>query len=88
MDASVNDVYGEEIKAIVANMKDVHGILELKTRQIGQKIWAELDILVDTHCSLAEGEMIAEKVRTRLMNKINDLERVMVHFGPLEHSEC
>lgn len=84
MDSSVNDVYGEEIETIVESMEDVRGISGLKTRHIGQKIWVELDIVVDPQCTIRDGHMIADRVKKVLLEKVRDLERVLVHFKPVE----
>ena len=84
MDSSVNNLYGEEIREIVSKIEEVRGISELKTRHIGQKIWAELDILVDSDCTMQQGEDIARKVKKILVEQVRDLDRVYIHFGPAE----
>ena len=88
MDSSVNDQYGEEMITIVSGVEDVQGVSKLQTRQIGQKIWAEVEILVDAKSSLQNAQMTANKVKNRLLEKIRDLERVLVDFSPLEEKEC
>lgn len=84
MDFSVNGAYGEDIRAIVEGIEDVRALSGLKSRQIGQKIWVEMDILIDSRCSIREGHMIAEKVKANLLDKMVDLEKVLVHFQPME----
>ncbi len=84
MDSSLNNVYGDEIIEIVEKIEDVHGIAELRTRHIGQKIWAELNIIIDSTCNMKEGQAIADKVKQHLVNQISDLERVLVYFEPAE----
>ncbi|MBF0413929.1 MAG: cation transporter [Desulfamplus sp.] len=84
MDSSVNHLYGDEITEIVSKIDGVQGVAELKTRHIGQKIWAEVDILVNSDSTMKQGEDIAGMVRTHLLQQVRDLERVMVHFRPLE----
>ena len=84
MDSSVNDVYGEQITDIAGNVADVRGVRGLRTRQIGKKIWIDLDILIDPHSTIGEGNVIAEKVKATLTGKIADLERIMVHLKPAE----
>ncbi|MBF0228360.1 MAG: cation transporter [Desulfamplus sp.] len=84
MDSSVNHLYGDEITEIVSKIEGVQGLAELKTRHIGQKIWAEVDIFVDSECTMKQGEDIAGRVRVILLQQVRDLERAMVHFKPLE----
>jgi cation diffusion facilitator family transporter len=88
MDASVNDQYGEEMITIVSGVEDVRGVSKLQTRQIGQKIWAEIEILVDATISMQDAQMTAGKVKTRLLEKMRYLERVLVDFTTLEEREC
>ena len=83
MDSSVNDQYGDEIKEVVSKIDDVHGISDLKTRHIGHKIWAEIEILVASDCTMQQGEDIARTVKKTLLEQIGDLDRVQIHFGPV-----
>nr|6QEK_A Chain A, Magnetosome protein [Desulfamplus magnetovallimortis BW-1]6QEK_B Chain B, Magnetosome protein [Desulfamplus magnetovallimortis BW-1] len=76
------DIYGDEITAVVSKIENVKGISQLKTRHIGQKIWAELNILVDPDSTIVQGETIASRVKKALTEQIRDIERVVVHFEP------
>ena len=87
MDYSVNDVYSEEIETIVAGVEDVRAISQLRTRLIGQKIWVELDILIDSGCTIRDGHRITARVKDALRAKMRDVERIGIHFRPLEAKE-
>jgi cation diffusion facilitator family transporter len=87
MDSSVNDVYGEQIRDIVGDVTDVRGIEELRTRHIGNKIWIDVDIYIDPHSTIGEGNSIAESVKAVLMRKIADLDRIMVNLKPAKTTE-
>ncbi|MBF0396290.1 MAG: cation transporter [Desulfobacterales bacterium] len=80
MDVSVNDVYGPEIMEVLSNIENLHGISSVKTRQIGNKIWAEVDIIVSPDYTIKDSQNIALSVKQTLLNKIKDLERVLVNF--------
>jgi len=82
MDSSVNHIYAEDISIITTSVENVKGINSIKTRHIGQKIWAELNITVDQKCTIAQGQEIAEKVKQMLLKQIMDLERVNVIYEP------
>jgi cation diffusion facilitator family transporter len=84
MDYSVNDRYKEEIAGIISEMPDIQSATNIKTRQIGQRIWVELDILVDPGCSILEAQKTGEKVQARLMEGSGDFERVFVNLCPPE----
>lgn len=83
MDSSANYIYGEEIEAIVEEIEEVKGVSGLKTRLVGHKVWAELDILVDSKCSVQDGQSIALRVKEALLSKIRDLERVLINLTPI-----
>ncbi|MEI6126269.1 MAG: cation diffusion facilitator family transporter [Pseudomonadota bacterium] len=83
MDSSVNHAYREQIEDIVRGIEQVQGIGDLKTRHVGQKIWAELEIQVLPHCTLGQGQLIAGQVRQTLLKNVTDLEKVLVHLGPV-----
>ncbi len=85
MDSSENNTYSEDIRAIVEGIEDVRALSGLKTRHIGQKIWVELDILIDPQCTIHEGHKIAERVKSMLLKKVIDLEKVLVNFRPTEN---
>lgn len=87
MDSSVNDLYGDEITGIAGNVANVRGVPRINTRQIGKKIWIDLEILIDPHCTIGQGNAIAERVKAALMGRIADLERIMVHPRPLQSVE-
>lgn len=82
MDVSVNDHYAEEIKDVVRDIEGVQKIADLRTRQFGHYIWAELDILVDPLHSLKNGHFIGQKVQNELVSKIHDLEFATVYVKP------
>jgi cation diffusion facilitator family transporter len=88
MDGSANDIYGEEIIRIVSNVKEVHGVENLRTRHIGQRIWAEIDVLIDARANMEDAQKVARKVKDRLYANIGDLERVMVNCGCLKEEKC
>ncbi|HIJ79392.1 MAG: cation diffusion facilitator family transporter [Desulfobulbaceae bacterium] len=82
MDGSVNHIYGEEIKDLVHGVEGVQGISGLKTRHVGQHIWAEFDIHVESLYSLRDADYIAARVKKLLHGRITDLEEVMIHVRP------
>nr|WCC90934.1 magnetosome protein MamM [Desulfobacteraceae bacterium] len=84
LDGSVNPLYGQDIQEILLDIDWIKGVKDIKTRHIGQKIWAELSICVDQRCTMKEGQSIANRVRSLLIEKIMDLERVTIHLEPLE----
>jgi cation diffusion facilitator family transporter len=83
MDVSVNDQYGEEIKDLVRHLDGIRAIEAIKTRKVGNYVWAELDVVIDSSHSLKAAAVIGNVVKTTLLGGINDLERVTVNTRPL-----
>ncbi|VEN74112.1 Magnetosome protein MamM [Candidatus Desulfarcum epimagneticum] len=82
MDVSVNDVYGDEIEEVSKKVGGVLDVSELKTRQIGSHIWAEINIHIEPLSKLKDGQAIADRVKQRLLDKIPDLENILIHVLP------
>ena len=62
-----------------AGVLDVH---DLKVRTAGGLLQMETHILVDGQLTVSEGHGIAENVRHRLIEEIENLDRVTVHVDP------
>ncbi|HIJ68670.1 MAG TPA: cation transporter, partial [Deltaproteobacteria bacterium] len=88
MDYSVNGTYGKKVRTIVEAVDGVQRIAALRTRQIGHKIWLDLDICVSPGQSIREANHIAQKVREALLNQIADIDKVIVAWSPLEEDRC
>jgi len=87
MDVSVNHIYGEEIEETTRRVNGVLDVSELKTRQIGSHIWAEINIHIEPLAKLKDGESIAERVKERLLEKMPDLENILIHIMPIKHMD-
>lgn len=64
------------------SVKGVKGIKSLKTRIFGNKIFIDIEILVDSTISVKEGHDIAEKVHDTIEMEIEDIKHCMVHIEP------
>ncbi|HIJ55555.1 MAG TPA: cation transporter [Deltaproteobacteria bacterium] len=84
MDYSVNDVYSDEIEDLVAGVEDVSAVSGVRTRHIGQKIWVDLDILIDPQCTIRDGHRIANRIKKEVIEKVRDVEQVWVRYKPME----
>lgn len=82
LDHSANDRYAGRIEDIVLAIDEVKGIRKVRTKHMGRKVWAEMDIVVDDDCTIQNGQRVAHAVRDALLAKIDELERVIVRFGP------
>ena len=83
MDRAVDDETEAKIKKLLLETPGLYGIHDLKTRKLGDMIWVEVDLEMDSSISIAEGHDIAEKARKRVMEALPVLE-VMTHFDPID----
>lgn len=83
MDLSMNPKYKEKLAGIARSVVGVHGVRDIRTRMVGRKVWAELEIVLDQDCTVQEARRIAQVVRESLMVRMDDLEDVLVNFRPV-----
>ena len=78
----------EVIYEIEEKTKSVDGVREinnLKTRIFGNKIYVDLEILVDADITVKQGHDIAEKVHDKLEEELEDIKHCMVHVEPYQN---
>ncbi len=72
------------LKIIRATALAVDGVLEtdrIRTRRVGQNLWADLDILVSPESSVETASRIADEVRGNLLRKAKHVEDVVVYYS-------
>ena len=52
----------------------------IRTRQLGQNRWVDLDILVSHRCSVKAASRIADKVREHVLRRAKHVEDVVVYY--------
>lgn len=72
----------ELIKKEVLQEKGVLGIDDIKTRMFGNKIYVDIEIVLDGEKTLNETHKIAEKVHDKIEKDFDDIKHVMVHVNP------
>lgn len=92
MDSSAPPEKVEAIRKIILSVPNVKGIDILKTRRHGNKIYVDVDIVVDRNISVLDGHDIANAVRNDVISKLEDVKDVMVHVNPCHpasfHPSC
>lgn len=83
MDRAVDDETEAKIERLIRETPGVYGIHDLKTRKLGDMIWVEVDLEMDSTLTIAEGHDIAEAARERVMETLPILD-VMTHFDPVD----
>lgn len=82
VDQSASEETIQMIENLTLGVKGVKKIKTLKTRIFGNKLYVDLDILVDGCLKVHEGHDIAEEVHNIIENKIKGVKHCMVHVEP------
>ncbi len=84
IDMSVDpDVMGEIVAASL-KIEGVAGVKSIKTRQMGQKNWIDIEINVSHKISVLEVHVIAEKVREAIMSEVAGIGGISVATYPID----
>ena len=86
VDHSCDDETEKEIYDCVMKNEKVLGIDMLKTRIFGNKIYVDVEILVDGTKTLSEAHNIAEEVHDDIEQNITKVKHIMVHVNPADNS--
>jgi cation diffusion facilitator family transporter len=73
----------DDIRQVVSQVKDVKDITEVRVRWLGHRLYAEVNIAVESGLSVKEGHEIAVNVRQRMLHSLNYLSNAVVHVDPL-----
>ncbi|KKH49027.1 cation diffusion facilitator family transporter [Methanosarcina sp. 1.H.A.2.2] len=73
----------DDIRQVVSQVKDVRDITEIRVRWLGHRLYAEVNIAVESGLSVKEGHEIAVNVRHRMLHGLNYLSNAVVHVDPL-----
>lgn len=75
-----------EIEHAAAHVPDVQEVAEVRVRWIGHRLYAELNVAVAPHLTVAEGHTIATEVRHQLLHHLRYLSNALVHVDPVHAS--
>jgi cation diffusion facilitator family transporter len=70
------------IQTAMAEVEGVHNPHRLRTRRMGDKAMGDVHVQVNPRLSVSEGHQIAEYVRARVINTIDEVSDVTVHIDP------
>lgn len=82
VDTALDPERVEEIRNVIKTIKDVKALHMLRTRRMGHSALVDVHVQVAPHISVSEGHIISEKVRTALLDNIDEVTDVMVHIDP------
>ncbi len=70
------------IETAMAEVEGVHNPHQLRTRRMGGEAMVDVHVQVNPRLSVSEGHQIAEYVRTRVIDSIDEVSDVTVHIDP------
>ena len=82
VDHSCDEGLAKEIYDSVLENKNVLGIDLFKTRIFGNKVYVDLEIVLDETLTLKEAHEIAEMIHDNIENKFLSVKHVMIHVNP------
>ena len=82
VDHSCDEETEKEIYECVMRNKEVRGIDSLHTRIFGNKIYVDIEIMVDGSYSLIKSHGIAEEVHADIEKNFPKIKHIMVHVNP------
>lgn len=81
MDSSIEKERRAKIRRLASAVAGVQKVAFLKTRRIGQRIWADMAIVVPPTATLNEGDRIAHEVRNCLMRRYPEMQDAVVYLS-------
>lgn len=82
VDEAADEETISKIRELTMDVKGVLGIKNLKTRTFGNKIYVDIEILVDKDITVSKGHEIAENVHDIVEYRIEDIKHCMIHVEP------
>lgn len=82
-DKACDDDTVEEIRTLILEQENVHGIDLLQTRLFGDKIYVDVEISADGSLPLDDVHSIAHAVHDAIENQFQNVKHCMVHVNPV-----
>ena len=82
MDTVPGQALGKQIKSLIVTVQGVEQVEEIKTHRFGPYLVANITIGVNARLTVAQGDHIATRVEKLLLDEIDPMRRVHVHYHP------
>lgn len=87
VDHSCDEETEKQIYECVMTNKEVLGIDSLHTRIFGNKIYVDIEIMIDGSYTLIRSHEIAEEVHDNIEKNFSKIKHIMVHVNPAQATE-
>ena len=83
MDSMPDADFGKRIEEIILAHKDVYGITHIGVHKYGPSFVLNLTIEVDSHLTVAQGDVICDDLERELLREFSDsLKKTNIHYHP------
>jgi len=86
LDVSLKPEQIEKIKEIIVSLPGVKKISYLRTREIGKKIWVDVEVCVKGEKTVNEANAVSREIRSALMRKMHYISNVQISLKPIASS--
>ncbi|MGN7613621.1 magnetosome biogenesis CDF transporter MamB [Magnetococcales bacterium HHB-1] len=84
MDSAPESEEVEEIYGIIKKIPKIHRVNYLRARSLGEKLYVELDIDVESSLKVYESDLIVESLKQKIFQHIEHVGQVQVFVSPSE----
>ena len=70
------------IRNLIKNIRGIKQIRSVRARQVGRKVWVDLEVAIPGSCPLQEGVKIIQRIKSVLHKKIENIAEVSVQLVP------
>lgn len=70
------------IRNLIKNIRGIKQIRSVRARQVGRKVWVDLEVAIHGSCPLQEGVKIIQCIKSVLHKKMEDIAEVSVQLVP------
>lgn len=84
LDTSCDNAFEQRLRTFIGSQDGVGRIDLLRTRQVGNRIYVDLEIAVKPDISLRDAHGIAERVHSAVEQEFPNVKHVMIHVNPEE----
>ncbi len=79
VDTALSETYVNQIRKQIESAEGVLGVHHIRTRRMGQSVFLDIHLQVDSAISVSEGHHIGEWVTRLLMDEFHDITDITVH---------
>ena len=87
LDTSCDKSFEQKLRSFIESQDGVGRIDLLHTRQFGSRVYADLEIAVQSDMSLIRAHGIAESVHSAIEREFPNVKHVMIHVNPMDETE-